>query len=196
MRLLNSCRLTAGPQADERKWPWQLAGTAHVVPFLFDASFLPLTASRWIWIKDEINPQCSVCSCIWSANILFLFTQWALPASLQINSELHMLRFTFHPWLLMRGALGQSPPACQHVMADLWAKGNGCILTWLFEKCQPCTVWISAERLLAHGEHAHQRRSPRSGNITCLYAGCSAPNPHLGVNASSLFLLGTITNAR
>lgn len=107
--------------------------------------------------------------------------------------------FTFHPWLLMRSALGQSRPVCQHVMADLWAKGNGCILTWLFEKCQPLTVWSSAERCeLARCEHAHQRRSSRHGNITRLYACCSPSNPQPSFTnyVSSLFLSQNMANVR
>lgn len=35
-----------------------------------------------------------------------------------------MLCFYLSPRLLMRSALSQSRPACQHVMADLWAKGK------------------------------------------------------------------------
>lgn len=79
-----------------------------------------------------------------------------------------MPRFTFHPWLLVRCALCQLQPVWQHVMADLWAKANGSILTWLFEKCQALTVRSSAERLLARCEHAQQRRSSHSRNITRL----------------------------
>lgn len=75
---------------------------------------------------------------------------------------------------------------------------NGCILTWLFEKCQPLTVWSSAERLLAQCEHAHQPRSSRHGNITRLYTGCSHsnPQPSFTIYLSSLFLSQNKTNLR
>lgn len=76
------------------------------------------------------------------------------------RSEYHfqaaMLHFTFHLWLLIHSVVGQSQPSYQHVMTDLLENGNGCILTWLFEKCQPsqcealkslsvCLMWACAQ---------------------------------------------------
>lgn len=96
-------------------------------------------------------------------------------------------------------------PACD---GRFVGEGNGCILTWLFEKCQPLTVWSSAERLLARCEHAQQRRSSRHGNIARLYAGCSppqtpphpTPHPYLPFldhpNVSFIFVSQNTTNVR
>lgn len=76
--------------------------------------------------RNKTNPLSSVNDYrpTQSAHLLFPFIQCGLPAAVRIISQQHMLRFTFHPRLLMRSALGQSRPACQHVMADLWAKGT------------------------------------------------------------------------
>lgn len=68
----------------------------------------------------------------------------------QIISQQHMLHFTFHLWLLMHSALGQSRPACQHVMADLWAKGTAASSLGFLKNADP-----SQCRAPLRCEHAH-----------------------------------------
>lgn len=61
-----------------------------------------------------------------------------------------MLHFTFHLWLLMHSALGQSRAACQHVMADLWAKGTAASSLGFLKNADP-----SQCRAPLRCEHAH-----------------------------------------
>lgn len=163
------------------------------------------TASRWILTRDKTNPLSSVNDYrpTQSAHLLFPFIHCGLPAAVRIISQQHMLRFTFHPRLLMRSALGQSRPACQHVMADLWAKGTaassrGFLKNANRSQCEAppsaCSPGVSMRNSAA-----------RHGNIARLYAGCSPPHPtlphpHLPFldhpNVSFIFVSQNTTNVR
>lgn len=137
------------------------------------------TASRWILTKNKTNPLSflSVTTDPLKAHTYYspLFSADSRPRRESFPRQ-HMLRFTFHPRPLMRSALGQSRPACQHVMADLWAKGTAASSRGFLKNANrsQCEAPPSA-RSLARCEHAQQRRSSRHGNIARLYAGCSPP---------------------
>lgn len=195
MRLLNSCRLTAGPQAGDRKWPRQVARTVYVVAFLCDASFHHLNGQQ-VDPKNKLNPQRSVYGSkrSQSALILFLFIQRGLSGAARIISLPHMLHFYLSP----RAADAQRSrpitaglPACDGSFVGEGKRLHPHVAFWKMPT--PHSVKLLAERSLARCEHAHQRRSSRHGNITRLYAGCSpsSPNPHQPFTSLLYFFLKT-----